>query len=54
VLLRSLLVSRSVREFIDHMLTIFLGAGVIGDITTAKERGGLIGVFGGSTFPPLS
>jgi len=25
------------------------GAGVIGDITTAKERGGLIGIFGGST-----
>lgn len=28
--------------------TISVGAGVIGDITTAKERGGLIGVFGGS------
>ena len=27
-----------------------LGAGVIGDITTAKERGGLIGIFGGSTY----
>jgi hypothetical protein len=26
------------------------GAGVIGDITTAKERGGLIGIFGGSQF----
>jgi hypothetical protein len=25
-----------------------LGAGVIGDITTPAERGGLIGVFGGS------
>jgi len=25
------------------------GAGVIGDITTSKERGGLIGVFGGGT-----
>lgn len=28
--------------------TISVGAGVIGDITTARERGGLIGVFGGS------
>ncbi|KAH8676592.1 major facilitator superfamily domain-containing protein [Tricladium varicosporioides] len=27
--------------------TISVGAGVIGDITTARERGGLIGVFGG-------
>ncbi|KUJ21783.1 MFS general substrate transporter [Mollisia scopiformis] len=27
--------------------TISVGAGVIGDITTAQERGGLIGVFGG-------
>jgi hypothetical protein len=54
VLLPPLLVSRSVREFIDHILTIFLGAGVIGDITTAKERGRLIGVFGGSAFHPLS
>lgn len=25
-----------------------LGAGVIGDITTAKERGGFMGSFGGS------
>lgn len=30
--------------------TISVGAGVIGDITTAKERGGLIGIFGGSKF----
>jgi hypothetical protein len=37
VLLQSLLVSHSVREFIDHILTFFLGAGVIGDITTARE-----------------
>lgn len=29
-------------------LTKVLGAGVIGDITTARERGGLIGIFGGS------
>ncbi|CZR64513.1 related to synaptic vesicle transporter SVOP and related transporters (major facilitator superfamily) [Phialocephala subalpina] len=27
--------------------TISVGAGVIGDITTSRERGGLIGVFGG-------
>ncbi|ESZ94697.1 hypothetical protein SBOR_4948 [Sclerotinia borealis F-4128] len=27
--------------------TIAVGAGVIGDITTPKERGGLIGIFGG-------
>ncbi|KAH9204150.1 major facilitator superfamily domain-containing protein, partial [Leptodontidium sp. 2 PMI_412] len=27
--------------------TISVGAGVIGDITTARERGGLIGIFGG-------
>ncbi|RDW61323.1 hypothetical protein BP5796_11215 [Coleophoma crateriformis] len=27
--------------------TISIGAGVIGDITTARERGGLIGIFGG-------
>jgi hypothetical protein len=29
------------------------GAGVIGDITTARERGGLIGIFGGSKLTPL-
>ena len=28
--------------------TISIGAGVIGDITTPKERGGLVGIFGGS------
>ncbi|CZS95425.1 related to synaptic vesicle transporter SVOP and related transporters (major facilitator superfamily) [Rhynchosporium agropyri] len=27
--------------------TISIGAGVIGDITTSRERGGLIGIFGG-------
>jgi hypothetical protein len=27
-----------------------IGAGVIGDITTARERGGLIGIFGGSKY----
>jgi hypothetical protein len=54
VLLQSLLVSRCVRGFIDHILTFFLGAGVIGDITTAKERGGLIGGFSSSAFPPFS
>ncbi|KAI9649105.1 hypothetical protein NHQ30_001672 [Ciborinia camelliae] len=32
----------------------FMGAGVIGDITTPKERGGLIGIFGGSKYYELS
>lgn len=30
--------------------TISIGAGVIGDMATASERGGMIGVFGGSEF----
>lgn len=30
------------------MLIYLPGAGVIGDITTSDERGGLVGMFGGS------
>lgn len=32
---------------------IFIGAGVIGDITTSAERGSLVGMFGGGMLPNL-
>jgi MFS family permease len=37
---------------IQNISDIRPGAGVIGDITTARERGGLIGIFGGSKLTP--
>ncbi|KAE8451540.1 hypothetical protein EG329_003613 [Mollisiaceae sp. DMI_Dod_QoI] len=42
----SLMVFRAIQAA-GSAATISVGAGVIGDITTAQERGGLIGVFGG-------
>ncbi|RDL32686.1 uncharacterized protein BP5553_09142 [Venustampulla echinocandica] len=42
----SLMVFRGIQAA-GSAATISVGAGVIGDITTARERGGLIGVFGG-------
>ncbi|KAF8866836.1 MFS general substrate transporter [Acephala macrosclerotiorum] len=42
----SLMIFRAVQAA-GSAATISVGAGVIGDITTAQERGGLIGVFGG-------
>jgi hypothetical protein len=34
---------------VSHADWVITGAGIIGDITTPAERGGLIGVFGGGT-----
>ncbi|CZR57059.1 related to synaptic vesicle transporter SVOP and related transporters (major facilitator superfamily) [Phialocephala subalpina] len=42
----SLMIFRAIQAA-GSAATISVGAGVIGDITTAQERGGLIGVFGG-------
>ncbi|KAK1827420.1 major facilitator superfamily domain-containing protein [Podospora conica] len=44
--LASLMVFRAIQA-IGAAATISVGAGVIGDITTAKERGGYLGAFGG-------
>ncbi|KAK2627302.1 hypothetical protein QTJ16_003268 [Diplocarpon rosae] len=44
--LTTLMVFRAVQAA-GSAATISVGAGVIGDITTARERGGLIGIFGG-------
>ncbi|KAH7419053.1 major facilitator superfamily domain-containing protein [Cadophora sp. MPI-SDFR-AT-0126] len=42
----SLMVFRGIQAA-GSAATISVGAGVIGDITTSRERGGLIGIFGG-------
>ncbi|KAK0745472.1 major facilitator superfamily domain-containing protein [Schizothecium vesticola] len=44
--LASLMVFRALQA-IGTAATISVGAGVIGDITTVKERGGFLGIFGG-------
>jgi hypothetical protein len=53
VLLLFQLVSVRPHNYGGYYLQQISGAGVIGDITTARERGGLIGIFGGSKLTPL-
>jgi MFS family permease len=44
----TLMVFRGIQA-IGSSATIAIGAGAIGDIARAEERGGLLGIFGGST-----
>jgi hypothetical protein len=38
---------------VQYSTNIVSGAGVIGDITTARDRGGLLGIFGGNKLTHL-